>query len=388
MRIAIINSVCGSGSTGKICVGISKMLFSNNIQNRIFYFEGNSDYKHATKCSQSVYTKFQALISRVLGNYGFNSYLSTFFLIKKLKKYNPDIVHIHNIHGHDVNLSVFIKWLKKNNKKVVWTLHDCWTFTGYCTYFSLSGCDKWKRECNSCPQCKKYSWVFDCSKNNYNKKKELLSGGWITFVTPSRWLCNLAKESFLKDSEVNVIYNGINIDVFSPKDVSKNNDRKAVLGVSFGWNERKGIDVFIELAYRLDDSYDIILVGTDSEIEKKLPSRIKTIRRTSSQAELAKIYSSCDVLVNPTKDEVFGMVNVEALACGLPVVTFNTGGAPESLNNKSGYVVECNDISALIEKIEDVCVGNKIKKHDCVVRGQEFEENKRYLGYLELYKRV
>lgn len=387
MKIAILNSVCGSGSTGKICMGISKMLSGNGVDNRIFYFYGNSDYPLAKKCSLGLYIKLQALKSRLFGTYGFNSVLSTYYLIYQLKKFSPDVVHVHNIHGHDVNLSILIKWLKKHHIKIVWTLHDCWMFTGYCTYFSLCGCSKWETGCENCPQRKKYSWFFDRSESNYNKKKNLLQNG-ITFVTPSAWLRDIAKKSFLKNSEIEVAYNGIDTRVFRQYEDQEAHAKKTVLGVAFGWNERKGLDTFIELSKRLDDRFEILLVGTDEEVEKILPERIKTIRRTNSQEELARIYSCCDVMVNPTKEEVFGMVNAEALACGTPVITYRTGGAPESVNEKSGMVVEYGDIDGLTKAIKHVCVNQPFKKEDCIERGQFFEENKRYLDYWKIYESI
>lgn len=384
MRVAIINSVCGIGSTGKICVGLSKMLKENGITNRIFYFSGNNSYNLASKCSLNLYVKIQAFKSRIFGTYGFNSKLSTYYLIRQLKEFAPDIVHIHNIHGHDVNLNILIKWLKKNKIKIVWTLHDCWTFTGYCTYFSLCECDKWEFGCDRCPQKRKYSWFFDNSRNNYNKKKELLRDG-ITYVTPSVWLRDIAKRSFLKDARIEVIYNGINTEIFYCCKDTVQHSKKVILGVAFGWSDRKGLDTFIELAKRLDQRFEILLVGTDSEVEKRLPKSIRTIRKTKSQEELAEIYSNSDVLVNPTKEEVFGMVNAEALACGLPVITYRTGGAPEAIDNKSGCVVEYGDIDTLVKTIKYVCMEHPYTKENCIARGQFFEENKRYLDYLELY---
>jgi len=387
MRVAIINSVCGSGSTGKICEGISKMLTENGIVNKIFYFSGNSDYDLASKCSFKFYVKTQALKSRLLGTYGFNSVMSTYYLIHQLKKFSPDLIHIHNIHGHDVNLSILIKWLKKNNMKIVWTLHDCWTFTGYCTYFSMIQCKKWESGCDKCPQRKKYSWFFDNSERNYNKKKHLLKDG-ITYVTPSEWLRDIAKKSFLRDARIEVVYNGINTQVFHHYEVDAKSDKKVVLGVAFGWSERKGLDTFIELSRRLDDRFEIFLVGTDDEVEKMIPNTIRTIKKTQNQEELAKIYSQCDVMVNPTKEEVFGMVNAEALACGLPVITYRTGGAPEAIDDSCGCVVEYGDIDTLTKEIERVCIDQPYTKESCISRGQFFDEEKRYLDYLDIYESV
>ena len=185
MKVVQVNATCGAGSTGKICVEISKLLSEKGIENYILYFEGESDYPTGRKITTDYYLKSQALLSRAFGNYGFNSKSATEKLIEEIEKINPDIIHLHNIHCHGCNLKLLFEYLKDKKTKLVWTFHDCWAFTGYCMYFDMVGCDKWETGCESCPQKSKYSWFFDNSKTLYEKKKSILKDLDLTIVTPS-----------------------------------------------------------------------------------------------------------------------------------------------------------------------------------------------------------
>lgn len=393
MRVAQINSVSGKGSTGRICVGISEMLSREDIDNVIFYSYGSDSHERSFKYSNDKYIKIQALKSRIFGNYGFNSKCATKKLIKELKEYKPDIVHVHNIHGHDCHLGMLFSFLKKEKIKVVWTFHDCWAFTGYCTYFTMCGCDKWKTGCFKCSQKKKYSWLLDKSSKLWSKKKELFSGLDLTIVTPSEWLASIARESFLKGYPIMVINNGIDLGVFKPteSDFRKKynvEDKFLLLGVSFEWEERKGLDVFIELSKKLDDRFQIVLVGTNNEVDKNLPNNIISIHRTNNQQELAEIYSACDLFVNPTREENFPTVNIESLACGTPVITFNTGGSPEIINEFCGTVVEQNNIDDLIGKVMWIHKEKPFSKQACLDRAAKFDKNTKFNEYVQFYKNI
>lgn len=390
MKVVQINATCGAGSTGKICVAISELLDKQNIENYVFYTQGNSQHKNGVKYADKKYIKLQALKSRVLGNYGFNSKKATKRLIYKLKEINPDIVHLHNIHSHNVNLETLFNFLKEKKIKTFWTFHDCWAFTGYCPHFDMIGCDKWQKECENCPQRKEYSWIFDNSTALFNKKKELFLGLDLTIITPSQWLAGLVKQSFLKDYPVKVINNGIDLDIFKPTTSEfrkKYNceDKFIVLGVAFGWGAKKGLDVFIELSKRLDDNYQIVLVGTNENIDKQLPANIISIHRTQNQQELAEIYTAADLLVNPTREENYPTVNMESLACGTPVLTFNTGGSPEIIDDTCGTTVPKNDIDSLYEEIVRTTVENPFSQESCTKRASNFDANERFKEYLKLY---
>ena len=390
MKIVQINALCGSGSTGKICMSISKLLTEKGIENYVLYSMGESQYPLGKKYTDIKYIKLQALKSKIFGNYGFNSKRSTKKLISELEEIKPDIVHLHNLHSHDCNMEMLFGYLKKTQTKVYWTFHDCWAFTGYCPHFDMVGCDKWRTGCHHCIQKKEYSWLFDKSRKLYEKKKELFTGLDMTIITPSNWLADLAKESFLGEHEIKVINNGIDLDIFKPTESDFREkyglqDKYIVLGVSFGWGAKKGLDCFIELSKRLPEKYQVVLVGTNDAVDRQLTSNIISIHRTRNQKELAQIYTVADVFVNCTREETYPTVNMESLACGTPVLTFKTGGSPEMLDSTCGSVVEKNDIDAIEHEIIRICEEKPYSKEACVTRAQGFEEVEKFKEYAKAY---
>ena len=391
MKIVQINATCGKGSTGKICVSVSKLLSEKEIENYIFYASDISNYPLGKKYMSDLNVKMQALKSRILGNYGFNSRLATLRLLKELEAISPDIVHLHNLHGHNVHLETLFSYLKDKKIKIFWTFHDCWAFTGYCPYYDLVACDKWKSECRDCPQSKNYSWFFDRSTYLYKAKKRLFTGLDLTIITPSQWLANEVKQSFLKEYPVKVLNNGIDLSIFRPEesDFKKKyniEDKFVVLGVADKWVVRKSPDVFEELAKRLDERFQIVMVGTDDHIDKQLPDNIISIHRTNNQKELAEIYTAADVFVNPTREENYPTTQMEALACGTPVVAFNTGGCSEMLNEECGVVTEKENIEEFVDKIVSVCCDNKFSEEACITRAKEFDQFDKFQEYIALYK--
>ena len=393
MKIVHINATCGVGSTGKICLDISRLLIARGDESYILYSSSTNGYEHGIGCSSNNYIKTQAFKSRLLGNYGFNSKRATRKMISELDRIKPDIVHLHNIHGHDCNLEMLFTYFKEKGIRLVWTCHDCWPFTAYCTHFAMAKCDKWKSGCKDCVQKKSYSWFLDRSSRLYKQKKKLFTGLDMTLVAPSQWVADLTKQSFLGEYPVEVINNGIDLNVFYPvegnfKQKYGIGDKKLILGVSFDWTEKKGVDVFIELAKKLPDDYKIVLVGTNDSVDRILPDNIISIHRTQDQKELAEIYTAADLFVNPTREEVLGLVNIEALACGTPGVTFNSGGSPECYNETCGAVVECGDVDALEKEIIRICTDMPYLSEDCINNAKKFDKDERYKEYLNLYERI
>lgn len=392
MKVVQINATCDIGSTGKICVGISELMTADHIENYILFSSRTSGYPLGIACSDDGYIKLQALKSRILGNCGFNSRRATQRMIHELERIGPDIVHLHNIHGHDCDLELLFAYFRRKKTKLIWTFHDCWTFTGYCTYYDIAKCDKWKTSCQNCSQRKASSWFFDRSNALHLKKKQLFSDLDLTIVTPSKWLADQVAESFFKDYPVQVIYNGIDLSVFRPTSGSFREkygipvDKKIVLGVAFGWGARKGLDVLIELSRRLDSSrYQMVLVGTDDSVDKQLPPEVISIHRTQNQTELSEIYTAADVFVNPTREEVLGLTNIEANACGTPVVTFRTGGSPECIDASSGVVVEQEDVQAMLDAIVHICEKKPFSAEACRERAKCFDKTQRFAEYVRLY---
>ncbi len=397
MRIVQINSVFGCGSTGKIFKKIHEMALSKGHQS-VFAYRFAADkhlpdtYEVSTWLDCHIHNRVIQYSRRI----GFHSKWRTYKFIKFLKKYKPDIIHLHNLHGSYINIKMLFKYIKENKVPVVWTLHDCWSFTGYCPYFTLSGCQKWKTGCSGCESYSKNVFgLFDNINYIWKKKKDWFSGVEnMTIVAPSQWLAGLVGQSHLKDYPITVINNGIDLSVFKPEpsDFKKQHgceDKHLVLGVAFNWGRRKGLDVFVELSRRLDpQKYQIVLVGTNDNIDKMLPDNIISIHRTNNQEELARLYSAADVFVNPTREEVFGMVNVEANACGTPVLTFNTDGSPECIDERSGSVVECEDIDAFEREIVRICETHPYSQEDCVERAKTFDINNTFVKYFELYMKI
>lgn len=394
MRIVQINATCGVGSTGKICVDISRLLTERQIENYILYCGKKSDYPQGIRYAGTAQIKQEALRSHLNGHYGFNSEALTRKLLFHLDGIQPDIIHLHNLHGHNCNLEKLFHYLKEHRSKVFWTFHDCWAVTAYCPHFTMTKCDKWKMGCAQCPQFREYSFFFDRSSYLYQRKRELLSDLDLTIITPSQWLAGIVKQSFLGDYPVKVIHNGIDLTIFkpTPSDFRERyhipHEKKILLGVAFDWGRRKGLDVFVELAARLDpDRYQIVLVGTNSRIDKMLPPQIISIYRTANQKELAEIYTAADLFVNPTREEVFGLVNVEALACGTPVLTFRTGGSPECIDNTCGAVVDCDDVDALECEIIRICEDKLLTCENCLARARKFDAQEKCLEYIEQYEK-
>ncbi len=330
------------------------------------------------------------VMARLTGLHGCFSYFATLRLVRRLKRYGADLIHLHNLHGWYVNLPMLFRYIKKHNIPVVWTLHDCWAFTGQCPHFTMVKCDRWRTGCHHCPQYRQYPQSYvDCTRTMWRRKRKWFTGVEnMTVVTPSRWLSGLVKESFLKEYPVKVIHNGIDLDIFKPtesdfREVHGLQNKKLVLGVSFGWSRRKGLDVFLTLAERLDDRYRIVLVGTDREVDKLLPDNILSIHRTQDQKELARIYTAADVFVNPTREENYPTVNLEAVACGTPVITFNTGGSPEMLDERWDAVVARDDVDGMERAIRSLCEGDAGKAPREL--SPDFDAGARFREYMSLY---
>ena len=342
MKVLQINTVCGILSTGRICADLAEVLESQGYECKIAYGRMSVPekyQKYAIKIGNRFTIKLDAALTRLFDNAGFNSYFSTKKFIKKIRDYNPDVIHLHNLHGYYINIKVLFEFLKAYGKPVVWTLHDCWAFTGHCTHFSVAGCDKWKTQCFNCPQKKVYprSKFLSRAKINFKNKKRIFCGVRnLTIITPSKWLAKLVSQSYLSGYPTMVINNGIDLSVFKPtagdfRSKYDIRDKKIILGVASAWGKMKGLADFVKLSYKLDDTYKIVVVGLNESQRDSLPSNILGITRTNSTQELAEIYSTADVFLNLTYQDNYPTVNLEAQACGTPVITYETGGSVESV---------------------------------------------------------
>lgn len=400
MRVLQINATVNSGSTGRIAEDIGLVLMNVGHESYIAYGRGNQPSKsNKIKIGNQWDTNWHGVVSLLLDRHGFASRKATKQLINKIEELKPDVINLHNIHGYYVNIEILFDYLKKINIPVVWTFHDCWPFTGHCTHFDSVGCEKWKTQCQNCPKKSFYpkSLLLDNSFKNYSDKKQIFNQlNNLHIITPSNWLKNLVKQSFLSKFPVSCIHNGIDLSKFSPvenveKLIQKWNlkDKIIVLGVANVWQLSKGLSDFVKLAEVLSDAYQVVLIGLTKKQIAQLPKNIIGIERTESIEELAEYYSLANVFVNPTYQDNFPTTNIEALACGTPVVTYNTGGSPEALDSETGIVVEkgnVNDLKTAIERVTSAKT-EYYDKEKCRKRAEKhFDKNERYQDYLQLFK--
>ena len=331
-------------AAGNIMMNLHRAMMKNGIDSYVVWGRGRkAENDHEYFMDDSWGVKLHGVYTRITDKTGFASTLSTRKLLNWLDEIEPDIIHLHCIHGYFINISLLFTYIKEKNIKVIWTQHDCWAFTGHCAYFDACGCEKWKTGCHDCEQLTTYpaSRLMDNSKWNWKTKKELFTGANVTVVTPCEWLSELVKISFLREYPIRVIYNGIDTNVFKPTKsyFKKKNEieaKKMILGVASEWTERKGLRDFIELDEMLDKKeYVIVLVGVSKKQVEKLPKDIIALNRTNNIKELVEIYSAADVYFNPTYEDNFPTTNLEATACGTPVITYDTGGSPESVDPRA-----------------------------------------------------
>lgn len=392
-----INTVVNSGSTGRIVEEIGEMAINKGWKSFIAYGRySNSSKSKLIKIGNKWGILIHGIYTRVFDKHGFGSLRSTIKLINIIKKIEPNIIHLHNLHGYYINIDVLFNYFYTLNIPILWTLHDCWPFTGHCAYFDFANCYKWQQICFKCPQKKEYpaSYFLDSSKKNFQRKRNLFNlPKNMTITAVSYWLKDNIEKSFLKKYEIRVIKNGIDINKFnyvSNEDIKAKyslKDKFIILGVANTWSKRKRLNDFIKLNERLNEDYQIILIGLSKKQIKNLPNNIIGLRKTDSINELVKLYSTADIFVNPSVEETFGLTTIEALSCGTPAVVYNTTACPEVVNHKIGFIVEKGDIKSIINSIKTVkSKGKSFYKEKCrdyVINN--FDNKKKYEEYFNLY---
>lgn len=386
MKIVQINTFSYKAA-GNIMMNLHKAMLEQGIDSYVVWGRGRkAENDHEYYMDDDIGVKTHGVYTRITDMHGFASKRATVKLLNWIDNIHPDIIHLHCIHGYYINVELLFSYIKKNNIKVVWTQHDCWAFTGHCAYFDAVGCNKWKTGCHDCEQLATYpaSKVMDNSKWNWEKKKELFTGLDITIVTPCKWLAELMKDSFLGAYPTEVIYNGIDTTVFKPteSDFKKKygiEGKKIILGVAGEWTERKGLKDFVALDQLIDhDKYQIVVVGVNTNQQRSLPDTIISIGRTENVQELVEIYSASTVYFNPTYEDNFPTTNLEALACGTPVITYNTGGSAECITH-NGFVIKQGDLENVIADI------GKIDNSLNVQMDKLFDKNTMINEYISLY---
>lgn len=404
MKVLQINTFYGYGSTGRIMREIKEVAEADGIESYAAFGFGYNPTSEEKETVYRIESDRELLVSKLwtktIGHHGFNNKAETKRLLAWIDKVQPDIIHMHNIHNHYVNIRILLEYIAKKNIPCVLTMHDCWTFTGHCAYFDYSGCDKWKTGCHYCPSLREYPKTFaqiDPSPWNYKMKQRLFAPLHITFVSPSQWLCDLQRFSFLKDKPCVVINNGVDTEVFRP--IKSNvreeygiGNRKMILAVAGGLAPRKGRKYLLKLPTLLHDDEVLVIVGLLKGQEKLLPamSRVIGIQRTKTADELVGLYSEADVFINPTLEDNFPTTNIEALACGTPLVAFSSGGSAEVITKDTGIAVMPGDMAGLITAIRRVLKNGKGYYMDACRKRAENDYNKdlQYTKYIDLYKKI
>ena len=324
----------------------------------------------------------------LLDREGLSSRCATKKLVEQIKDINPDVVQLHSLHDHWLNYEILFEYLNSTDIQVVWTFHDCWAMTGHCMHFVTKNCDRWKSGCHDCLMKGEYpKSLVDRSRKNWELKKSLFAGCKnLSIVACSDWIAVFVRESYLKEKRILTIHNGVDLSIFKPKSKIESK-RFKIIAVSSPWYPAKGeLDIYKLRSILPNEEFEIIMVGLSANQMKILPAGIRGIQRTQNVNELAKLYSDSDVLINPTYADTFPTVNLEALACGTPVITYRTGGSPEAVDEKTGIVVEQGDLKALADAIRKM-KDSPLSSTDCRRRAEEhFDKDRCFEKYIELYE--
>lgn len=382
-KIVQINTVCNT-STGRIMGDIQREAIHQGFE--VLSLVGRRKPFPDMPCikiGNPISFWSHVILTTVFDLHGLGSWIMTKRMVAKLRKESPDIIHLHNIHGYYLNYPVLFRYLKKDYQGAIfWTFHDCWPFTGHCAYFTMTGCEKWKTGCGGCPNRYRYpiSLGRDASAKNYLRKKDLFCGlKNLTVLVPSQWMQELANQSFFHEYPIRVVRNGIDISLFSyslgQETYRKYNikaGKKVLLGVANVWDQRKGLQDLIKLAIYLEPEYQMVLVGLSLRQLRKLPRGIIGIQRTENQRELVELYSRAEIFINPSREESFSLVTLEALACGTPVIVLGNSAVGELVTSANGVVLDSHeplDYFQAIQKIENTkmernLVRRTVEKYD------------------------
>ena len=412
MKIVQINTFPYK-ATGTIMLNLHNILLQNGHDSYVAWGRGrNANDDREIVIKDDIGVKIHGLYTRLTDRTGFASIRATKKLIWYLDKIKPDIIHLHNVHGYYINIELLFKYIKDKKIKVVWTLHDCWAMTGHCAWFDMAACNKWKTGCSKCTQLRDYpaSSLIDGSQFNWNKKRELFTGLNCTIVTPCKWLSQIVKQSYLNKYPCKVIYNGIDLEIFKPSSVEQAastikkyelTDKPIVLGGASEWTERKGLNDIIKISEKLCGKYQFVVVGLTKKQLESIPKTITGITRTNNITELVNLYSVATLFFNPTYEDNFPTTNIEALACGTPVLTYDTGGSPEAIqmakqhtnifvgnvvSKASPNTVDLSTVSkVLTDSVEHTIVHRSKVREACRKVSMEFDKEKRLGEYLNLY---
>lgn len=394
-----------STSTGRIMQEIGDLAMLHGWESYIAYSRGRDGVPDCTSQLIPIGNRWSVawhgVVTRLLDRHGLASTQATKDFIRQVEALKPDVIHIHNLHGYFLNYRLLFDYLSRQSVPVIWTVHDCWLYTGHCYHYAFAGCNAWQTGCGHCPQQREFpaSWLTDRSHHNYIDKQRAftsLPNERLTLVPVSAWMEGEMKHSFLKDCRMRVIHNGIDTEVFAPQEGSDLlahyglEGKHILLGVASIWSREKGLEDFIRMAPLLHEDERIVLVGIDDRTARRLPAGIIPIRRTANVHQLAELYSAATTFVNATWQDNYPTVNLEAIACGTPVVTYRTGGSTESITPATGMVVPQGDIEAMLAAVRQIEARGK-GHYSALCREYalaHFRKEDRYMDYLRLYDEV
>ena len=382
-------------STGRIMREIGELALRCGWESYIAYSRGRDGVPpHSSQLvpvGHACDVALHAAATRLFDAHGLASRQATRQLIRQIERIGPDIIHIHNIHGYWLNYPLLFAYLKNCGKPVVWTVHDSWLYTGHCYYYDYARCTKWHSGCGRCPQKSAFpaSWLFDRSAANWRDKRAAFGAlPNLTIVPVSEWIRREMASSFLADKPFRVIRNGIDLSVFRPEAAPKATE-SVYIGVASIWLEEKGLPDLLRIADLLHAEEQLVLVGRMTEAQKRrIPERVRVVERTENVRELAALYAQATVLLNPTWQDNYPTVNLEAIACGTPVVTYRTGGSPESVTEATGRVVAQGDVPAMLAAARELAAADRAatalrcRDHACA----HFDKEACYRHYIELYE--
>lgn len=401
MKILQINSVYEERSTGRTCKEVEKAVIANGGQCITAYgFGPKRDTPNAYKIGTPFEYYLHGVLGRLTGLNGYFSVFATIRLVHFIKKYDPDVIHLRNLHGFYINLPILFSYLKKSNKPVIQNVHDCWIFTGKCTHYTVNNCYKWKTECDShCPKCVVHQYpkslIFDFSRKMFrDKKKWLTSLPNLTIVGVSNWTTEQAAESFLGEHRVMRIYNWIDLNTFKPReenvlsDYGLNPELFTVVCAGVSWSGTSKYEQLKKLIEMCDANVQFLIIG---ECLERIDSKnVAYAGYVSGTDNLAKLYASCDVYVHFSLEDTFGKVIAEALACGTPAIVYDSTSCPEIICASTGRVVQPNDIQAVYNAIGEIkAAGKKAMAKECRDRVEKnFAYQKNVKELITLYEEV
>ncbi|MCE5344313.1 MAG: glycosyltransferase [Eubacteriales bacterium] len=403
MRVAHINVTSGL-STGRVATGIGEVLEDLGHKALLCYSRGYPPENiPGFRIGNTVDMWLHALGARLWDRAGFFSRGATRRLVRQLRLYKPDIVHLHNLHGYYLDIRTLFGYLAEAGVPVVWTLHDCWAFTGHCAYYTIAECDRFTLGCGHCPQLSAYPaalWVDQSTRNWQQKRAAYAAVPNLMLVTPSVWLGREARRSFLGKRAIRVIPNGIDLTQFRPcdepellSDVVKRYGLKELAGkhmllsVASTWDERKGLTDLVELSKRLREDMMIVVLGLTERQRGELPATMLGLGSTQNIRELRALYAAADVCMSLSHEETQGMTLLEALACGTQVLCYDATALPETVTPDVGEVVPEDDLTAAAAACARLCDQPK-SPLSCRARAMEYEKRGQYTQYVGLYQEL